>query len=514
MLLARVCIPQQSSAAQTLVLSTLLQRGFCSFAVAPGSLLHIVTTNPATSVRTSNQPGLEDAVQLDLPPGRCLAQQLPGGRIIDVVEHTADGNQEQQQQAGVTLAGTIPSRFCGLSVTTAGGSVTVGQLQEADMQLSTSGGSVDVARCRAHNASINTAVQPGLDQQQQEGSAVCSSPTGGSIQVGELSASRVSVYSGGAPVAIKRLFGLTVDVLSAGGGVDVGSVYADRAAVSTAAGPASVLRTGAAGAAGTRSTAAAGAGGGVSSSGRLRVGHIACLKGEARLESGGGPLEVDGLEGNAALLSSGGDVKVHLHEHAGLVYVDSDGGSVTAWLSPSGTPLGLQVKAAGGVSLDPALKVTGEVGPTMLFGVTSGDGTISSMSSTTSAMVQRAVEAAHSSAQLDGSSSAQSSPSMAFSASSGGCSAPAAARWKQNEQQVAAWSQATQEQQQQQAQVAGAAAGEGCGGSTSTASSPAATRQLVINAGWGCVELKAMGWMDGLKARMAQQAKEQQQAAA
>lgn len=52
-------------------------------------------------------------------------------------------------------------------------------------------------------------------------------------------------------------------------------------------------------------------------------------------------------------------LQVHLHEQAGLVYVDSDGGCVTAWLSPSGTPLGLQVKAAGGVVLDPALKVCG-----------------------------------------------------------------------------------------------------------------------------------------------------------
>lgn len=49
--------------------------------------------------------------------------------------------------------------------------------------------------------------------------------------------------------------------------------------------------------------------------------------------------------------------QVHLHEQAGLVYVDSGGGSVTAWLSPQGGPLGLQVKAAGGVGLDPALKV-------------------------------------------------------------------------------------------------------------------------------------------------------------
>jgi hypothetical protein len=124
----------------------------------------------------------------------------------------------------------------------------------------------------------------------------------------------VSVYSGGSPVSIKRLFGLTVDVLSAGGHVDIGSVYADRAAISTAGAAASP----AAAAAATASPAVgqrAAAGGGVvtsnsSSSGGLHVGHIACLKGEARLESGGGPLEVDGLEGNAALISRGGDVKV------------------------------------------------------------------------------------------------------------------------------------------------------------------------------------------------------------
>lgn len=74
--------------AQKLLSILALQRGFCdhagstSFAVLPGSLLHICATNPATHVRISNQPGLEEAVQLDLPPGTCLAQQLPGGKII------------------------------------------------------------------------------------------------------------------------------------------------------------------------------------------------------------------------------------------------------------------------------------------------------------------------------------------------------------------------------------------------------------------------------------------------
>lgn len=118
-------------------------------------------------------------------------------------------------------------------------------------------------------------------------------------------------------MSIKRLFGLTVDVLSAGGPVSIGSVYADRAAISTAgtaAAAAAAMGAGDAAAAGAssvgqRAAAAAAAGSGVSG-GRLHIDHIACLKGEARLESGGGAIQVDGLEGNAAILSSGGNMKV------------------------------------------------------------------------------------------------------------------------------------------------------------------------------------------------------------
>lgn len=148
------------------------------------------------------------------------------------------------------------------------------------------------------------------------------------------------------------------------------------------------------------------------------------------------------------------------------------------------------------------LQVTGEVGPTMLFGMTSGDGSISSMSTQTSAMVQEAVAAAKSSS---GSADLPLAFNAGQSSSGHGCS-PEAARWKQNEQQVAAWARASQAGAGAAAEDAGAAtsaapsAGSGCG--CSRASSPAATRQLIINAGWGRVELKAMGWMDGLKARM------------
>jgi len=114
-----------------------------------------------------------------------VVEQAAGSSPSSEQEH-AGQQQQQQQQPGhsTTLSCTIPSRFCGLSATTAGGSVTVGQLQEADMQLSTAGGAVQVTRCRAHNASINTAVQA-LGQQQQPPPPAELHPKGGSIQVGD-----------------------------------------------------------------------------------------------------------------------------------------------------------------------------------------------------------------------------------------------------------------------------------------------------------------------------------------
>jgi hypothetical protein len=135
----------------------------------------------------------------------------------------------------------------------------------------------------------------------------------------------------------------------------------------------------------------------------------------------------------------------------------------------------------------------------MLAGVTSGDGIMGSMSTRTSAMVQEAVAAAKSSA-----AGSPSSTQLSFSGSdgssdhsSGGWSGEAA-RWQQNAWQVAAWSQQNFAQGCAQGSQAAAAAG----GASSTGSTDPAAAQLVINAGWGRVELKEMGWMDALKARM------------
>ena len=58
------------------------------------------------------------------------------------------------------------------------------------------------------------------------------------------------------------------------------------------------------------------------------------------------------------------------------------------------------------------------------------------------------------------------------------------------------------QQNSSQGSAQGSQAAAAPGGASSIGSTDPAAAQLVINAGWGRVELKAMGWMDALKARM------------
>jgi hypothetical protein len=99
-----------------------------------------------------------------------LMQLLPGGRIVEAVQCNLNPSNSSSSSEALTAA--MPSRFCGVHVSTDGGRVSVGQVQEADMQLVTRGGDVAVKRCKANHAAINTAREP-----HQAGQ-------GGSMQVG------------------------------------------------------------------------------------------------------------------------------------------------------------------------------------------------------------------------------------------------------------------------------------------------------------------------------------------
>jgi hypothetical protein len=96
-------------------------------------------------------------------------------------------------------------------------------------------------------------------------------------------------------VSLRRLFGLTVDVTSGGGPLRISTLYCEGASISAAR---------------PEQPDSSSSSEGVLGGPLLHINHMACLAGEARLHSGGGPLTVDGLEGNAVLLSDGGDVKV------------------------------------------------------------------------------------------------------------------------------------------------------------------------------------------------------------
>jgi DUF4097 and DUF4098 domain-containing protein YvlB len=104
------------------------------------------------------------------------------------------------------------------------------------------------------------------------------------VQAGELKASRVRLQSGGGNITIKRLIGLEVELHSCRGNIEVGAVYGTKAMLAT-------------------------------EGGNLQLSHGACT-GLLAVETEGGAAEVEGLEGNASIISAGGNVKVSLSLHA------------------------------------------------------------------------------------------------------------------------------------------------------------------------------------------------------
>jgi hypothetical protein len=101
--------------------------------------------------------------------------------------------------------------------------------------------------------------------------------------------------------------------------------------------------------------------------GALRAAHVSC-SGLAAVDTAGGAVAIEGLEGNASLLSGGGPMQVHLHERFGSCFLDSAGGDVELFISPSASVASLQVQAGGGIAIDPALKVSGELTATSCVG--------------------------------------------------------------------------------------------------------------------------------------------------
>jgi len=229
-------------------------------------------------------------------------------------------------------------------------------------------------------------------------------------------------------------------------------------------------------------------------------------------------VEVEGLEGNASIISGGGPVKAHLQERFGSVFIDSSGGDVNIAIAP-GTEGSLQLQARGGIAVDPALKVTGELTSTSLIGTLGG--------ADPALLGRTQQQPAWGSHRTTTTSSGSSSGSSSSSSFRGGGVRPVSAEeivlgpshttYASDDPAVqdlppraaSASANASRLWRSQAAPAAPAAAGSSSRGNDVAAEQEAllvnlqgSPGKLIVNAGAGRVVLVAKGWMDGLREKM------------
>ena len=281
----------------------------------------------------------------------------------------------------VTLAG--PARFFSVDGSTAGGAATVERINEGSLRLSTHGGAISVGRakvgrtphrgrgdqaaggsvygpphlgdsdgqgdvppaqagraevplassccCRRRHCRCNCPVASCSRALDQPPPALLRPPrlqptpsppffffccrhcpqaveawldSGGGPISGSISAFDVSLASGGGRVQLQRLEGRKADVQSGGGPLEITAAFGDEINLN-------------------------------SGGGAVHLGSINCQEGRAEVLSGGGAVEVGGVDGSVAVRSSGGAVSLQLNDRAGEVFVESEGGDIHVFISPT-----------------------------------------------------------------------------------------------------------------------------------------------------------------------------------
>mmetsp|Transcript_152 Transcript_152/g.336 ORF Transcript_152/g.336 Transcript_152/m.336 type:complete len:373 (-) Transcript_152:375-1493(-) len=194
---------------------------------------------------------------------------------------------------------TAPEKWISYDIESKGGApVHVSKVVEASLAVRSHGGDVELGAVRAYSAHVHTM-----------GAARC-----GALRGNELSGSNVELRTGRGAIDLKRLIGQRVQVELHNAPLRVGALYAENIVVHT---------------------------GGAA----VDIGTLDCSGHEANIETEGGKISVNSLDGNANLFSRGGDVEVHLHAKIGSVRIASSGGTVRVAVSPQST-VAVAVRAA------------------------------------------------------------------------------------------------------------------------------------------------------------------------
>ncbi|KAG2441240.1 hypothetical protein HYH02_010083 [Chlamydomonas schloesseri] len=361
---------------------------------------------------------------------------------------------------GGVLRLSVPEKWISLDVTTQGCPLSVSRLVEADLRASTAGGPVRLGAIRGLDVRVDTTATAGASSSASApgggggsgGGDGGGGGSGGSITGGEVSGTRVALAAGGA-IDLRRLVGGVVDLRLAAA-VRLGAVYGGAFRLQSHGGDVRIGTLDCGGHAGVPAGVLQSGGGAGTPGGSTGVngsgggsGSGRGGSGGAEVASGGGRVTVDGLEGYARLDSGGGDVKVLAGAGLRHAVIRTAGGALDCALDP-GTALELvEVRQAGQLDLDPGLQPHLR-SPGMLLTVA---------------------------AQASGGTSDEV-----------WCAAVAA------------------EPVGGRGGIRGANAAAAVGAEPDTSYQGGGGGRLVIEAGGGAVRLRRLGWMEALKARMAE----------
>lgn len=178
------------------------------------------------------------------------------------------------------LQTVMPARWCNLILHAGKRPVEIQNLREASLTVKTTGGDVTLGELRGNEALIQS--------------------NGGSVMAGLVSAI-LDLKTGGGNLCMKKALGTTMQMDTGGGDIVIGYAYGEDVKL-------------------------------VSGGGAMEINHLQA-QGMAYVSSTGGNVKIDGLDGNAKILSGGGTVQLQLLTNAKEVQIDAGAGDVILYVT-------------------------------------------------------------------------------------------------------------------------------------------------------------------------------------
>lgn len=178
------------------------------------------------------------------------------------------------------LVAVMPGRWCNLLLEGGKGHVTIQNMKEANINVTTTGGGVTLGELHGNEAFIKS---------------------NGGFVTAKLISAVFELNTGGGNLSLKKAIGTAMQIDTDGGDMVIGSAYGEDVKLK-------------------------------SGGGCIEIKHIQAHQ-MAHVSSDGGHVQINGLDGNAEILSGGGNVQLQLLANAKEVKIDGGVGEVTLYLS-------------------------------------------------------------------------------------------------------------------------------------------------------------------------------------